>query len=73
VICTENFTPEEVERLIFLLDKDLGLIATKQKRKTSFGNRFRIRLSGKQENLSLLRKLVQPYMHPLMHYKRGIF
>lgn len=71
VICTENFTPDEVTRLIDFMKKEFGLIATRQKRKISTGIRYRIRFSSAGDNLTILRSLVSPHMHPCMMYKLG--
>jgi hypothetical protein len=67
-LCTENFTEKEVITIISILSEKLGLLATKLKRVSN----YRIRFSGKQENLSVLRKLVSPYFHSSMLYKLGI-
>jgi len=67
-ICTENFTLEEVNRLIFSLRHDLKLVVATKKR----GKGFRLRFSSKGNNLALLRELVIPYMHANMIYKLGL-
>jgi hypothetical protein len=67
-ICTESFTPNEIDYLISILDHNFGLIATKSKRNSS----YRIRFSSKKANLQLLRSLVLPYFHPIMIYKLGL-
>jgi len=68
LICTENFTLEEVRVFIEFLDKRLGLKATTKKRKEC----YRLRFSSANNNLILLRIMVTPYMHPSMLYKLGI-
>jgi hypothetical protein len=67
-ICTENFTLEEVNRLIFSLRHDLKLAVATKKR----GKGFRLRFSSQGKNLALLRELVIPYMHVNMLYKLGM-
>ena len=73
LLCTECFTQAVVLRLIELLQTNLGLKASVKRRIANNGNvNFRIRFSGTQDNLALLRSLVKPYMHNIMHYKLGI-
>ena len=71
IICSENFTYEDVLRLIKFLESKYELIATAQKRKLKEGVGYRIRFSSKGDNLENLRNLIKPYMHPLMLYKLG--
>jgi hypothetical protein len=74
VICTECFSKEEVTRLSVILQRKFGIVAVLQPRwsndKTTVN--YRLRFSGKQENLAKVRTLVAPYMHPLMLYKLGL-
>jgi hypothetical protein len=67
-ISTEKFPLEEIHRLIFSLRHDLDLTVTTKKR----GENYRLRFSSRGKNLTLLRKLVQPYMHADMFYKLGL-
>lgn len=69
IICTDNFTKAEVESFIVFLKDRFGLTATLKKRKKGEDDYPRVRFSSTEENLSLLRDLVEPYMHPLMLYK----
>jgi len=71
IICSECFTYEEIIRLIKLLETKYELVATPTKRKLKEGVGYRIRFSGKVDNLDRLRKLIKPHMHPLMLYKLG--
>ena len=69
----ECFTEAEVNLLIRVLFDNFGLIATKSRRPLSNGEvRFRIRFSGKSNNIELLRSIVQPYFVPSMLYKLNI-
>ena len=73
ILCSENFTENEVRILIALLKDQLGLIATPKRRILKDGSvRYRIRFSMKHSNLQLLRQLVKPYMHESMLYKLGL-
>ena len=72
-LCTECFTETEVNLLISVLFDNFGLIATKTKRPLSNGEiRFRIRFSGKSDNIELLRSIVQSYFVPSMLYKLNL-
>ena len=72
-LCTECFTETEVDLLISVLFDNFGLIATKIRRPLSNGElRFRIRFSGKSNNIELLRSIVQPYFVPSMLYKLNL-
>ena len=74
VLCTDNFTLSEVELLITVLKSKFNLTATTQRRmKSNKEICWRIRFSGKYENINLLRTLVQPHFIPLMFYKLNIF
>ena len=73
VICTDNFTLAEVELLIIVLKTKFNLTATVQRRiKSNKEICWRIRFSGKSENICLLRTLVQSYIIPSMFYKLNI-
>ena len=73
VICTDNFTLSEVELLITVLKSKFNLTATVQRRiKSNKEICWRIRFSGKSENICLLRTLVQSYIIPSMFYKLNI-
>ena len=72
-LCTECFTQAAVELLISVLFDNFGLIATKKRRILANGElRFRIRFSGKSNNIELLRSIVQPYFVPSMLYKLNL-
>ena len=67
VICTDNFTLKEVELLISVLSEKFGLISTLQKRvKANKEVCWRIRFSGRSENINKLTNLVLPYFIPSM-------
>ena len=73
VICTDTFTLAEVELLIIVLKTKFNLTATVQRRiKSNKEICWRIRFSGKSENICLLRTLVQPYLIPSMLSKLNI-
>jgi len=73
VICTDNFTEIEVELLIKTLKDNFYLLATKKRRiKVNKEVCWRIRLSGKSENITTLRTLIKPYFIPSMYYKLNI-
>ena len=73
LICTDNFTLSEVELLIIVLKSKFNLTATVQRRiKSNKEICWRIRFSGKSENICLLRTLIQSYIIPSMFYKLNI-
>jgi hypothetical protein len=73
LICTDNFTEIEVELLIKTLKDNFDLLATKKRRiKANKEVCWRIRLSGKSENITKLRTLVKPYFIPSLNYKLNI-
>ena len=73
VICTDNFTLSEVELLITVLKSKFNLTATVQRRiKSNKDICWRIRFSGKKDNIDLLRVLVKPHFIPSMFYKLNI-
>ena len=73
VICTDNFTLNEVELLISVLHKNFGLVSTLQKRvKSNKQVCWRIRFSSKSNNLNNLIKLVRPFFIVSMLYKLNI-
>ena len=73
VICTDTFTLAEVELLIIVLKTKFNLTATVQRRiKSNKEICWRIRFSGKSENICLLRTLIQSYIIPSMFYKLNI-
>ena len=70
VICTDNFTLDEVKLLISVLDEKFKLNSTLQRRiKSNKELCWRIRFSNKHENIEQLRLLVLPHMIPSMTYK----
>nr|QYC94356.1 hypothetical protein [Oedogonium sp. 244] len=68
IICTESFPHDDVSRFIKFIEYKFGLKASRLKRV----NNYRIRFSGKKENIQKLRSLVLPYMHESMLYKLGL-
>lgn len=68
-LCTDNFTLAEVRYLISLLHSQFDLVATEKRRKQNDKLCWRIRFSGKAENLEKLIKLVRPHMIEPMLYK----
>ena len=72
-ICTDNFTLSEVELLISVLTNNFGLTATLKRRiKSNKEVCWRIRFSGKADNILGLIKLVKPHFIPSMLYKLNI-
>jgi hypothetical protein len=72
ILCTECFTHKEVLRLIDLLESNLGVWATANRRVATDGRvNYRIRLSGVPLNLRRVRNMVTPHMHKCMLYKLG--
>lgn len=70
ILCTDNFTNDEVKRLVEVLNLKFNL-------KTTMFNRnnnkcWRIRISGRPENILKLRELLKPYFIDSMLYKLGI-
>ena len=73
VLCTDNFTEEEVLLLIDVLYNKFQLIAKPNKRKRETGiTCWRIRFSRKNDNLNILRSLISPYLISEMNYKLGV-
>jgi|JI81BgreenRNA_FD_contig_51_3394358_length_1369_multi_2_in_0_out_0_1 hypothetical protein len=68
IICTESFSHADVSRFILFLESRFGLKAKLSKRV----NNYRIAFHSEKTNISLLRKLVLPFMHECMLYKLGI-
>jgi hypothetical protein len=74
-LCTNNFTLDEVNKLIIILESKFALKTTinTKTRKNSFTIfNYRIRISGIDSNINLLRSLVKPYFIPSMLYKLGL-
>jgi hypothetical protein len=67
LICTDNFSLEEVQSFILFLASRFGLKAGTKKR----GNCYRVRFSSANGNLTLLRSLITPHLHSSMLYKLG--
>jgi hypothetical protein len=73
ILCTDNFNYNEVLLLIEVLEKNLNIKSTiKNRIKSNKELCWRIRISGKSENLKILRELVLPYFIPSMMYKLGL-
>jgi LAGLIDADG DNA endonuclease family len=70
-IATENFTQADIMRLVSFLKERFDLIVTTKRRKLKNGYGYRLRFSRIKENVSKLRRLVAPHMHPCMLYKLG--
>lgn len=71
-LCTDNFNNEEVKLLIKILFNNFNLIAKINTRKKDNNVIcWRIRFSGKKENIKNLRNLVTSFMIPEMLYKIG--
>jgi len=69
-LCTDSFTSTEVDLLIYVLQSQFGLLATKQRRiKENKEICWRIRFSQAKGNILNLRSLVQSYFIPTMLYK----
>jgi hypothetical protein len=69
-ICTDNFTHEEVLRLISLLHHNFGIDATTQQRRVNGTICWRICIY--RDNVTQLRTVLKPHMIPSMMYKLGI-
>ena len=73
LLCTDNFTLDEVKLLISVLDTKFNLYSTPQRRKKSNNEIcWRIRFSSKYENIEQLKLLVLPHMIPSMTYKLNV-
>ena len=73
VICTDNFTLSEVELLIAVLKSKFHLTATVNRIiKSNKEVCWRIRFSGKEDNILRLVNLVKPHFIPSMLYKLNI-
>lgn len=70
-LCTDNFSKEEVEHLIFVLQENLGLKATIQKRTRSTGI-VCWRIGFSRLSLNRLKELVLPHFIPEMLYKLNL-
>ena len=70
MICTDNFTKDEVVILINILEKKFGIIANIRKRKLGDKDVWRIYIT--KSSLEKFKGLVIPYMIPEMLYKLGI-
>lgn len=69
ILCTDNFTNVEVNRLVEVLSLKFHLNATVFNRDNKC---WRLRISGKPENILKLREIVKPYFIDSMLYKLGI-
>jgi hypothetical protein len=70
MICTDNFTKQEVIKLIDILENKFYIMANIRERKLE--NRSVWRIYIKKSSLDVKKKLVIPYMIPEMLYKLGI-
>lgn len=70
-LCTDNFSKEEVEHLIFVLQENLGLKASIQKRTRSTGI-VCWRIGFSRLSLNRLKELVLPHFIPEMLYKLNL-
>ena len=70
-ICTDNFTKDEVLRLINILHVKFGIKASINKRTNPDGEiKWRIRVS--KLSMDKLITIVSPYIIPEMYYKLGL-
>lgn len=70
-LCTDNFTKQEVLKLINILHEKFGINSTINKRTNPNGRIvWRIRIS--KSSMNNLKSLVSPYFIPEMLYKIGI-
>ncbi len=70
-ICTDNFTKDEVLRLIKILHVKFGIDASINKRTNPDGKvKWRIRIS--KLSMDKLITIVSPYIIPEMYYKLGL-
>ena len=73
MLCTDNFTLAEVELLIRVLNSKFNLTAKVKRRiKSNKEVCWRIRFSGKTDNILKLINLVKPHFIPSMLYKLNI-
>lgn len=80
ILCTDNFTKDEVEILIKALNDKFGIKSNIKKRNndspTSSSENariyYRIRISSKDSNISLLRNIVSPLILSSSKYKIGL-
>ena len=70
-ICTDNYTKEEVLRLIEVLHEKFGIKATTKKR-TNPGGAVKWRIRVSRLSIVKLVSLVRPYFISEMLYKLGI-
>lgn len=70
-ICTDNFTKDEVLRLIDILHVNFGLNATINKR-TNPGGMVKWRIRVSKLSMDKLITIVSPYIIPEMCYKLGL-
>jgi len=67
ILCTDNFTKDEVELLISAMYNKFGLVCTLRQR--AGHTKYRIYITtGSMDNF---RSRVSPYFHPSMMYKLG--
>jgi len=72
-ISTNAFTYNEVQLLTLILFRKLGLITSIQKlTKVYEEDMDKYTIYVKSSSISLLRKIVQPYIRPSMLYKIGL-
>jgi hypothetical protein len=70
VLCTDNFTEEEVLNLVVTLSSQLNLISIPKKRKRETGTIcWRIPFSTKNHNVDKLQNMIKPYVISQMLYK----
>jgi hypothetical protein len=68
-LCTDNFTLEEVEVLIKILENKFNFKCTTQRKKSKNKARFYYRIYISKKSLPLLQSLILEFMHPSMVYK----
>lgn len=70
MLCTENFSKQDLDLLIEALDKKLGIKAGLNVRKRGAVNTYRVRI--RKESMDRLIINVKPYFTPEMLYKLGL-
>jgi LAGLIDADG DNA endonuclease family len=68
-LCTDNFTPEEVTRLKYVLETKFKLVCTIHKKANKHKTKFYYRIYILRESLPLLSSLVSEFMLDSMKYK----
>ena len=72
ILCTDNFTNQEVTKLKTILESKFDIKSSLNKRISTPSNNICWRLRISKFSLPNVIKLVKPYMIPEMYYKLGI-